>query len=340
MRQRGLQAVPLAAGLVLCACGGGTSTSIGDSPGASHPHVVARTTSSAAPNPPSAGTSSSGPPKIAIDGNGALAAGAGAVWVLEDTGGSQTMLARVNPSSLRVVTTIATGRGAVSVTVGAGAVWVPNHDDGTVTRIDPATNTGQTVAVGRVPWEIGVHGNAVWLVYSNGTLVRLDPRTGRPEGAPYDFGRFAKYRFQAADSAILAGAQALWVYEIGGASFRIPLQNGAPGRPTMFHPAVKIAAAGQTLWVARSNPFTLSHVDADTGRVLRVLHEYVQSLVSAPSGLWISGGDTVVRRDPRTGAQLSTQEAGSPHSEIVLAAGDGRVWAYDISDHTLERVYP
>ena len=86
------------------------------------------------------------------------------------------------------------GNGASAVAVGAGAVWVANSLDGTVSRIDPASDrVAATIPVGDGPSGVASRAAAVWV--SNelaGTLSRIDParnevvqtvKTGnRPEG--------------------------------------------------------------------------------------------------------------------------------------------------------------
>ncbi len=52
----------------------------------------------------------------------------------------------------------------MSVAVGAGAVWVANSADGTVSRIDPATNTvTATITLGGEPVAVAVSGTTVWV---------------------------------------------------------------------------------------------------------------------------------------------------------------------------------
>ena len=63
-----------------------------------------------------------------------IAVGQGAVWVANDSGGS---VARVDPATGQVVTTINVGRGPDALTVGPGALWVANSEDDTVSLIDP-----------------------------------------------------------------------------------------------------------------------------------------------------------------------------------------------------------
>jgi YVTN family beta-propeller protein len=79
----------------------------------------------------------------------------------------------------RIVAAIPVGGGNGMVDVGFGSVWVANGDAGTVSRIDPATNT----VVASVPVGQGILGlrtgdGGVWVTNPRAnTLTRIDPAT-------------------------------------------------------------------------------------------------------------------------------------------------------------------
>ena len=116
-------------------------------------------------------------------GNGpsAIATGAGAVWVTDDT---DNTVARIDPASANAVTgTTPVGRGPTAVATGGGAVWVANTQDDTVYRVDPGSAAvTHTTRVGRRPTGVAVGEGAVWVANSlSGTVSRIDPRSGRVE---------------------------------------------------------------------------------------------------------------------------------------------------------------
>jgi len=90
----------------------------------------------------------------------AIAAGAGAVWVvdsLDDT------VERIDQSSRSVTDTIPVGDSPAGIAVGDGSVWVANAGDGTVTRINPANDHIQkTIHVGGSPTALTVADGRVW----------------------------------------------------------------------------------------------------------------------------------------------------------------------------------
>ncbi len=80
-------------------------------------------------------------------------------------------------AAARVVQAIRVGNGPSALAVGEGAVWVVNRHDGTLSRIDPATNSVTwTGAVGSDPTAVAVGEGAVWVAGGeDGTVIRVDP---------------------------------------------------------------------------------------------------------------------------------------------------------------------
>jgi YVTN family beta-propeller protein len=111
----------------------------------------------------------------------AIAAGAGAVWVVDD---ADNTLTRIDPSSENaVLETVPLGGEPSAVAVGGGAVWVTNAQRNTVAKVDPDGGgvTG-TTRVGRRPTGVAAGEGAVWVANSlSGTVSRLNPRTGDVE---------------------------------------------------------------------------------------------------------------------------------------------------------------
>jgi virginiamycin B lyase len=111
--------------------------------------------------------------------------GFGAVWVTNTrsaVAGAGGSVQRIDPASGRVVATIGVGPTPRFLAAGEGGVWTLNQGDGTVSRIDPATNTtaasiptgmagtGGDIATGA--GRVWVHGKAV-------LLAAIDPATNR-----------------------------------------------------------------------------------------------------------------------------------------------------------------
>ena len=82
----------------------------------------------------------------------------------------------------KVVATIPVGPTPRFLAAGLGSVWTLNQGDGSVSRIDPATNkVSATIEVG-VPGEggdIAVGEGAVWVTAIGKPLSKIDPATNR-----------------------------------------------------------------------------------------------------------------------------------------------------------------
>jgi YVTN family beta-propeller protein len=135
-----------------------------------------------------------------VAGASGIAVDGGAVWVANDAG-----VLRVNAASKAVSKTI--GLGVVvptAMAVGEHAIWVVARPGfrccpaetvgtGTLTRIDPATNSVKaTIAIGGYPSAVAVGKGAVWIADPRSrSVLRFDPKTsgvkrirvgGRPQG--------------------------------------------------------------------------------------------------------------------------------------------------------------
>ncbi len=91
---------------------------------------------------------------------GALAVGAGAVWVADPVGGS---VWRIDPDPEPVVRPISLGVGVGGVAFGEGAVWATNEIADEVYRIDPDTNEARVVSRMAAPRGVAVGEGGVWV---------------------------------------------------------------------------------------------------------------------------------------------------------------------------------
>jgi len=108
---------------------------------------------------------------------GAITYGLGSIWVAGDFF-SSPRIDRINPNTDRRAGSIPLPAGApVAITATAGgALWVVT-DDGTLWRVDPKTGATTTVPVSDIH-AIASDASQVWATTSNAVL-RLDPATGR-----------------------------------------------------------------------------------------------------------------------------------------------------------------
>ena len=116
----------------------------------------------------------------------AVVFGENALWITSETGPSTPLragrLTRVNPHNNEIVEVIEVGPQPGRVAVGEGGVWTLNRGNGSVSRVDPATNK----VVATIPAGAGVTGGeiaagagSVWISAPGVPLIRIDPRTNR-----------------------------------------------------------------------------------------------------------------------------------------------------------------
>jgi hypothetical protein len=154
-------------------------------------------------------------------------------------------IARLEPTTGRVVERIPVGNRPSGVAVTADAVWVSDERDGTVLRIDPRTNEiVTTIAVGQSASGVAVGAGGVWVpVPLENRVKRIDPAsnvvtdTVRVGGAP---------------AAVAIGAGAVWVTSRrGGTVVRIDPRAARVTRTVRVgHSPQGIAIVDGAVWVA------------------------------------------------------------------------------------------
>jgi YVTN family beta-propeller protein len=124
---------------------------------------------------------------------GTVASGGGKVW----TAWGNSVIARLDPSTGRVLGTSFAGRSPSAIAYGADAFWVTNAGDNTLSRFSAITGRPSRAAipVGAGPQGVAVGGGAVWVAASaDNTVTRIDIGSGsaatisvgaRPEGVAY-----------------------------------------------------------------------------------------------------------------------------------------------------------
>jgi len=287
----------------------------------------------------------------------AVAVGAGAVWVANSGDGT---VDRLDPATGRVTgrpTTV--GPGPLAVAIGEGGVWVATGD-GMVRRIDPRTRRlapGGAAVTGVAGLATGE--GAVWATSTTaGTLVRIDPRTGRADGKPMVVGR--------GPTDVAVGGGAVWVADaVGGDVARV---DPGTGRVTGRTPVAPAQPYGQVLaltygeggvWVARTSarlaqPIDVLRLDPAsghvTGPILRVTGRVGMALAAGAGEIWATDAGNFLSPDPRRAPALlridpSRQAlAGAParvgSGPAGVAVGDGAVWVTSADTNRVDRIVP
>lgn len=215
----------------------------------------------------------------------------GALWVANCTDAN---LYRVGIETGEVETVMETGlanpRGETNVVAGAGSVWVPSDAEGTVARIDPASDT-VTARVDVVPgtFFLAFGEGALWAVSSDESLLqRIDPETNAVTGTA-DLGEQPGF--------LVAGEGAVWVQEQGdGTVARVdPETLEVTGRAevgeTLLYGDIDVGEG--KVWLRTTEDQTFAVIDAETLEVIdRVGRaEGSGALRYTPEGIWTSAHD-------------------------------------------------
>ncbi len=261
-----------------------------------------------------------------------LAVGEGAVWALDTDDANVT---RIDPRTKAVTGHFTANSIPDAIAAGAGAVWIGNTRRGesantmvSVSRVDPATLTITHTAklpnpgrgsggfgVGRT--RIVVGGGAVWALDPDGTVARIDPRSGHVTAT-----------VAAAADTLAAGAGGVWVLTDAGVARIDPATNRLGTRiPLTLGNPRDIAVGGGAVWVTDDPQGVLWRIDVGRSRTALTIPVGVGAFYVAydAGAVWVGNfvSGTVSRVDPRTNRVTARVPVGAVQS---LAAGDGVAW--------------
>jgi peptide/nickel transport system substrate-binding protein len=208
----------------------------------------------------------------------ALAFGGESMWVATADDGA---LAQIDPEANRVVQQIPVGNGANAVAVGYGAIWVATALDGEVVRVDLETGrVTKRVAVGGHPVAVATGADGVWVASEeSGTVARIDPGTGEALDA---------IAVGNGPTAVAVGLGGVWTAnrEDGTVSRIDPAANRVTNTVPAGHEPAALAIGEDALWVADAEG-ALLRVDAKSDEV-----DAQVDTDSAPTGL-VEFGDAI-----------------------------------------------
>jgi len=252
----------------------------------------------------------------------AVATGNGSVWVanLEDR-----TVSRIDPQALSLQRTIPIGSVPTGLAVGFGSVWIISGTAGSLSRLDPGTDQVARMTNVAQPSANGfaaVGGGAVWAVYSNSLIARIEPRTGHvratgvagttPTAAAFGDGAlwvanaldnsvsrvlpttmtsFAAQTVGRHPSGIAVGEGAVWVADEGDDTVtRIDLASHSETTIPVGHGPTGIAVGDGLVWVANSDDGTITKIDAARRRVVATIHvgNRPTGVVTTTGRVWVS----------------------------------------------------
>jgi ABC-type branched-subunit amino acid transport system substrate-binding protein len=252
-----------------------------------------------------------------------LAAGVGGVWITTSTQRARSSnfgsddvvdaVVRVDPTVQSAVATIRLPRAAPgedytrggAVATGGGFVWAVDRD-GSLARIDPASDTVRSVVRGIKASAVAFGDSAVWALGER--LWRIDPATGRvvatlPLSAPEGLG------------AIAVGGGAVWVASWGdGLVWRIEPHH--PRQAIRAEPHISYLAYDRGhLWGVSGLDGTAVEIDAAQNRVVRRI-----GLVGTPYDVTADGGVVWI---PTRGAARQAGTTGPARGDVLSPSCGG-----------------
>ncbi len=244
-------------------------------------------------------------------------------------------VARIDPSTNRVVDTIRVGTGPTLVVAAPEAVWVTNFDDKTLSRIDPGSGKEvKRIAAGGAPTGLAAGAGAIWVTHSyDGTLSRVDPGTDDV---------VATVALGSGVKDVAVGPGAVWVANgLDGTVLRIdPETNELVATIDVGGSPEGLAAGEGAVWVADGR--ALLRIDPTTNRVVaRIALRYGANRVAVGAGaVWVTSylGDAVIRVDAATSSATAAIPVGDGPSG--LAVDSESVWVTDGLAGNVSRIDP
>lgn len=274
-----------------------------------------------------------------------------------------------------VLASVAVGLRAGTPAVGLGSVWIPNTGDGTISKIDPASN--RTVATFRVgdaggfyqrvcrpygsihswmvttfhvrrcdlPSSLATAGGWLWVTKNDSDdILALDPRDGH-QVASIPIG-VTPFELKASDTALwVTSYDDNAVVRIDVASKKVVqtiMQLGGPSG---------LALDGDTVWVAVSRSGTVARIDARVNQVVAtVAVPCSASCWSAPTPLpvavangavWVrnEGIGTLSRIDPASNTVVATLDVNTFNGrsgQDALAVAPSGIWLGGVTVEAIE----
>jgi YVTN family beta-propeller protein len=261
---------------------------------------------------------------------GPVAVGGGAAWIgnLDERTLTKIDVARRTSAGTYPLDNTPTG-----IAVGEGSVWVAHGVLGKLSAVDPefgqVTKTIDVAgeALGSMNGAVDTGPGAVWAVYGDSTLARVDPTdiavTGRGVTGTAPAGIVFAYGY-------------VWVVNTDSATVQIfdpdTFDEGPLGTPTSVGLRPTAIAAGEgAIWVANTGADTVTRIQpASAGGAPSTeqidVGDAPTALAVGAGAVWVanSGDGTVSRIDVATRKVVKTIPTGNAPSGIAF--GNGAVW--------------
>ncbi len=219
-------------------------------------------------------------------------------------------------------------------------VWVSNEPKNSVSRLDPASETVTTFAVGKEPCSgLAAAFGSLWVPNcGDSTVTRLDLKDGAAQ---------ATFPLTIADSegGVAAGAGSFWMLtDKKGTLARVdPATNKVVAEIYVAPGSYAVAFGGNAVWITCTQKNSLTRVNAQTNVVEETIPvgPKPRFLTVGEGAVWTlnQGDGSITRVDMKTNKVVATIEAGIPGGGGEISAGEGSVWA-TVFEYPITRIDP
>lgn len=264
-------------------------------------------------------------------GPSGVAVGPGDVWVSNDADGT---VARLDPASGRVLTTIPVGKTGGDIVACPDAVWVKS-DSRFIARIDAASGqVTRRFPIGTEVRDLAVHcGQAVWASGADGSISRIAEGATTAETFLSSTGDLADVDVDAQGGLWMTDPRSDAVVRVDPATKKV--QRLAVGG----EPIGITASQFDAVWVTDADAGTVLRIDPTSNTVVRTLPVGKRPWGAAAGlgALWVTNidGDSVSRVDIPTGTVTTIAVGSKPDG---IAVGHGAVWVANGGSGTVSRI--
>lgn len=275
-------------------------------------------------------------------------------WSLQEPKPSPTPVA----PALHLLLTALTPEASFSISgdrqigIASDAVWVSNRAAGTLTRIDPKTNTaGEAITIGKEPCypSLSAFGSLWTPLCGAKALVRTEipgkpapaaTATPTPASTPDAKDKPADPKPPVMISLgirsagpVLSAASSVWmISDSAGTLARIDPDTNAPVAEVMVPSGSSAMTFGEgSVWVVSPTQNSVTRVNGDTNVVLETITvgKGPVAVTTGAGSVWtLNGGDgTISRIDPKTNKVTQTIKAGVTGKTGAIVFGEGSLWA-------------
>ena len=255
---------------------------------------------------------------------GPVVFGGGSIWVgnLDDR-----TLTRIDAQSRTNVGTVSlNNQTPTGIAFGEGAAWVAHGLLGKLSRVDlqfrQVTKTLDLTGTSTNNGAVTVGGGAVWAVYGESTLVRIDAVALRPRGRGFAGANPAAIVF-ATDAVWVANGGDHTVYRLNPSTF----EEGPVRTISVGQSPAGIAFGGGAIWVANAGDDTVTRIDPTSYSTFTIeVGDSPTAVAADADAIWVASREgKIARIDPLTRKVVKTIDVGNAVAGI--AVGGGLVWA-------------